>query len=183
MLPHELTPIQNELDGKEQLLWSGRPKQGVVFRSADLFLVPFTLMWAGFALFWELGAIGAGIGFFACWGMPFVLMGGYITVGRFIVDAAARRRTDYGLTNERAIIISGLFNREVRSVNLHTTSDISVTQRGNGVGTIMFGPPPPYAGRRRGIHWPGTTQQMVSQFELIPDAKRVYELVRDVQRA
>ncbi len=89
--------IESELSSSEKLLWSGQPRQGVVFRSNDIFMIPFSLMWGGFAIFWELmvltmipkdGGIISII--FPLWGIPFVIIGLYIMFGRFIVDSKRR---------------------------------------------------------------------------------------------
>jgi len=37
----------------EKVLWSGAPPGGILFRASDLFLIPFTLVWAGFVIFWN----------------------------------------------------------------------------------------------------------------------------------
>jgi len=76
--------------------------------------------------------------FFKLWGIPFVLVGLYIVVGRFFVDARTRGRTFYGVTSERIIIISGVFSRQTKSLQLRTLSDISLTERADGSGTITF---------------------------------------------
>src|SRR4051812_6815317 len=131
----ESSPIALELGNGEKLLWSGRPKQGIVLRPSDAFLIPFSLFWGGFALFWETMVVTGGAPFFfMIWGLPFLAIGAYMTVGRFFVDAYIRTKTYYGLTNQRAIIISGLINGQIKSVNVRTTSEIALDQRSDGSG-------------------------------------------------
>ncbi|WP_246780688.1 hypothetical protein [Rhizobium sp. BK008] len=97
--------IRSFLMPGEKLLWSGRPGQGFLLTSRDFLLVPFSLLWGGFAIFWEITAISTETPVFTkLWGIPFVLMGLYLMAGRFFVDAAARARTEYVLTNRRVII-------------------------------------------------------------------------------
>src|SRR5688572_9125120 len=116
--------IEKELSAGERLVWSGQPRDGIRLRPVDAFLIPFSLLWCGFALFWEVMALTATskqagpIGYvFPLFGIPFVLVGLYLVIGRFMVDARMRARTFYGVTNERIIIVSGLFSRQVKSFN------------------------------------------------------------------
>lgn len=89
----------------EQLRWAGRPDPKVLFTTADAFLIPFSLMWGGFAIFWEFQVLTSDApGFFALWGIPFVLIGLYFILGRFIYKTRKKARTVYGLTDTRAIV-------------------------------------------------------------------------------
>lgn len=178
----EPSPVTLELAAGEKLLWSGRPKQGIVFRASDAFLIPFSLLWAGFAVFWEFSVVtSGGPVFFTLWGLPFLVVGAYFTIGRFFVDAYIRANTYYGLTNERAILISGLLNRQVKSINARTMSDVTLIQQSDGSGTITFGSMPPYMNWHQGMAWPGMSQTMPPQFEMIGDARQVYQSIRHVQ--
>jgi hypothetical protein len=47
-----LAQIQPELLSGESLLWSGQPLRRVIFHQRDLFTIPFSLLWGGFAIFW-----------------------------------------------------------------------------------------------------------------------------------
>ena len=99
--------ISAELGPSERIVWSGKPGRGIRLRGADVFAIPFSLMWCGFAVFWETMAVmGRAPLFFALWGIPFVAIGLYIVFGRFFVDAMVRSKTFYGVTSERILIIT-----------------------------------------------------------------------------
>jgi hypothetical protein len=182
MTPVLTSPIQFTLDRGERQLWAGAPRRGLVLRGSDAFMIPFSLLWAGFAFFWELSVLQEGAPlFFALWGIPFVLVGLYITVGRFLVDARRRARTTYAVTSERIIISSGAFSPSVKSLNLRTLSDVTLHERPDGSGTITFGSVSPLVAMYAGTAWPGIPQ--VPSFEMIPDARQVYGIIREAQRA
>jgi hypothetical protein len=174
--------IERELSPGERLLWSGQPRRGLRLRSSDAFVIPFSLLWCGFAIFWETSVITRGAPFFfMLWGIPFVVAGLYFVFGRFIVDARMREHTFYGVTNERIIIVSGLFSRQTKSLQLRTLSDISLTERADGRGTVSFGPQHPMA-RHVPSGWPGAGQYAASAFDMIDRAKEIYELIRQTQK-
>src|SRR5436853_5210270 len=94
-----------ELEAGEQLLWAGQPRRGICFREADMFMIPFSLLWAGFAVFWEVEAFrDSAPYFFRFWGIPFILAGADLVVGRFVWDTWRRARTFYGVTDHRVLI-------------------------------------------------------------------------------
>lgn len=177
--------IENELKPNlstdEKLIWAGKPKTGILFRTSDTFLIPFSLLWAGFAVFWETSVITTDAPFFfKLWGIPFVLMGLYITVGRFFIDAKKRANTVYGITSDRIIIKSGIFSREIKSLNIRTLSDITINQKSDDSGTITLGPTDFRNSMMQGIEWPGVKQPPCLEF--IEDVKNVYNQIINLQR-
>lgn len=181
-----LTP---HLDPGEKLLWSGQPPSGIRFRAQDAFLIPFSLFWCGFVIFWEFmaarqaskapGPIGM---IFPLWGLPFVLVGLYLVFGRFLADSYGRARTAYGVTSDRIVIVAGLFSQQIKSLQLRTLSDVSLAQRRDGSGTITFGAGQPMNAFFPGRSWPGAGRYGPPSFDMIGDAKNVYEIIRAAQR-
>ena len=185
MEPSISEDIRRELSTGEQVRWWGRPRQGIVLRGTDVFVIPFSLLWCGFAVFWELSVLQSpnAPAFFVLWGVPFVMAGIYFVMGRFFVEAKQRSKTFYAVTNERVLIVSGIFSRKVKSLNLRTLSDISLSERSNGEGSISFGPQQPFASMLGGMSgWPGAEQFIGPRFDLVPNAKSVYDIIRNVQR-
>jgi hypothetical protein len=86
--PEAASKLQPELLSGESLLWAGRPNPSVLFHSDDWYLIPFSLFWVGFTAVWEslaLGYWGKNEGnpslFLGLWGIPFILIGQYLTLG------------------------------------------------------------------------------------------------------
>jgi Bacterial PH domain len=177
--------IRGRLGTGERVLWSGRPKQGVVLRGTDAFAIPFSLLWGGFAFFWEWGVIHSNAPLiFSLWGVPFVLIGIYLIVGRFFVEARQREKTSYAVTNERILIVAGLLRPTIKSLSLNTLTDVSLTENADGTGTITFGPASALSSMFWGYSWwPGAGTQMGPRFDLVPDAKKVYDTIRAAQKA
>jgi hypothetical protein len=176
--------LRAELGTGERLLWSGQPRRGVRLRPTDALLIPFSLMWGGFALFWELSVFRTGAPFFfRLWGLPFVLVGLYLIIGRFFADAWQRSRTYYGVTTERLLIVSGLFQRQVKSLPLRNLPEVTLSERSDRSGSIMFGAVPPMYGWLAGSSWPGTGKQLPPSFDMIENARQVYTQVQTAQRA
>ena len=177
--------VRAQLEAGEQVIWSGQPRQGLVLRASDAFMIPFSLLWGGFAIFWEATVIWSGAPiFFMLWGVPFVLVGLHLIFGRFFTDSRQRANTFYGVTNDRIIITSGKRGRRVQSLSLSTLGDISLEERADGSGTITFGAPHPLGRWGNIAAWPGAgvNRQAQPSFDMIPQAKKVYELIRSAQR-
>jgi len=173
--------ISRELDGDENLLWYGQPRQGLFLRGSDVFMIPFSLMWGGFAIFWEYSVLQGGApGFFALWGIPFVAIGLYMIFGRFFFEAKQRKNTFYGVTDKRIIILSGIFSKHSKSLAVKLLSDISLKEKKNGIGSVILGQENPMAGFMAGSSWPGG-KNPTPRLDNIPDSKKVYDIVRGLR--
>ncbi len=174
--------LQANLAPRERLLWTGFPQQGLRFHAADLFLIPFSLMWGGFALFWEFGVAKSGAPlFFMLWGIPFVAVGLYMIFGRFFADAGIRRNTIYGLTTSRVLILSGLFQRSVKSLELQSIGEMNLSEGQGGKGTVTFGPQSSLGTAMTG--WPGNRANQSPAFDGIDNAREVLGKIRDAQKS
>lgn len=177
---HVEREIARRLEPGERLLWSGSPPQGFMLTPMDILLIPFSLMWGGFAIVWEAGVLSSGAPwFFALWGIPFVILGLYIIAGRFFVDRLRRAHTAYALTDQRILILSGRHTTRAKSLALRTLAELTLDERGDGSGTITFG-----SGRWPAIvppSWPATPT--IPSFERIPHAGDVYARIRQAQSA
>lgn len=130
----------------EYVLWKGRPEKGNVLTKRELTMLPFALLWTGFAVFWEYFAIrSSGSLFFCLWGMPFVCIGLYMLFGQFIYKAYLRDKTFYVVTNQKLMIKWG------KKLQVYTAGDLppmNIVFHKNGNGTILF-ENVWYAGNRR----------------------------------
>src|SRR4051812_43942652 len=97
-------PLVSMLQSSETLLWEGQPdKQRFLLRG--WWAIPFSLLWCGFAIFWEASAFRTNAPFyFRLWGIPFVLIGLYMVFGRFFAAAREAANTWYVVTNRRVLI-------------------------------------------------------------------------------
>jgi hypothetical protein len=80
------------------------------------------------------------------------------------------------------LIVSGLFNREIKSLSLSNLSEMSLQERADGSGSILFGPSNPLYAMWAGTSWPGMSKRMAPAFDLVEDVRHVYEVLRATQR-
>lgn len=123
--------------GDEYILWKGKPEKGKLITGADIFTILFSIVWCGFAIFWELTAIASGAPFFfAMFGLPFVGIGLYLVFGRFIHKAYMRKRTYYVITNKKIIRLRG---KRIEMLDGKCLPGMRVHAHLDGSGTIQFG--------------------------------------------
>jgi hypothetical protein len=176
--------IHDQLTPDEKLLWSGRPAQGFRLHQEDAMAIPYSILWLGFSIYWVVTVANMSAPLFSLlFGMVFVVVGLYLLLGRFCLNAARRKNTLYAVTNERVIIISGIATQSTKSLSIDTLSDVSLTEHANGTGTIYFGAVPNWFWWQRSITWPGYTSVMVPSFELIENPRSVFQTIREAQHA
>lgn len=176
--------VQPEMTTEEQVIWAGMPAPGRLFHQADLWLVPFSLLWGGFTLYWEAGVLGlwgasAGRpGYFAVfWGLPFVLMGQYLIWGRFIYAAWKKRRTFYAVTNRRVIVVQSGPARKVASAYIDSLPVLVKEDVSGTIGTLRFAPELPGSQGRGLAGWDSMAVGTVPAFVDVEDVDGVYRLV------
>lgn len=190
-LPYRISPvgadqeardlIRSELERDETLIWAGRAGRGIRFTSRDAFMIPFSLMWCGFAIFWETTVILVNAPLlFKLWGIPFVVVGLYIVFGRFLVDARRRAKTFYGVSDRRALIVFAGRTRRVTSLQL-ANQQLQLEQSARGSGSILFGEQSQQ--RAVGTFFIAQSNASGFRFEAIDDARAVYRQIVEAQNA
>ena len=161
----------------ERILWQGRPDVRSFVWRGWWYLVPFSLLWGGFAIFWEIAAItGRGGLFFVLWGLPFVGIGLYMIFGRYFVARAEARATRYAITDRRVLIWGGALRRTLTAIELSALPEARLEEGGGGAGTIMFGPS---LGFRLPPGWPTMgTYRSPAAFQSIPNVREAFDIIQ-----
>ncbi len=178
--------LSPHLSPGERLLWAGRPKQGLLLRGEDIWLIPFSLVWSLPTLSRLSRDLAAGTVQFDPISLLFLFTGLYLLIGRFLVDAWLRSRTYYGVTDRQALIVGHSVGSKPRSVGLQTLSDLKLTLRRGGRGTVELGRPKRsnVFGPRgtRALPFPGAMAYLPPTFEAITNPREVYDLIVQAQQ-
>lgn len=107
-----MRPRDVDLLPGEKVRWSGLPRRLPVFNQADLLLVPFSMVWFGFSVYWTSSVVSNGAPLmFIIFGSISVAIGLYICLGRLVLRWLRLRTTAYTVTSQRIIVTSRLFGR------------------------------------------------------------------------
>ncbi len=123
---------------------------------------------------------GAAPWFFKLWGIPFLVAGFYVTIGRFMWDAYRRSTTYYALTSDCALIVREGLGGGIQRVYLPAIQQIGFKLSPDGSGTISFGGPQPAYGYG---YWNWGGGPLVPSFEDIPEARSIYDLCVSAQQS
>ena len=125
------------LTAGESILWRGKPGTGNLVTAQDVLMIPFSLLWCGFAIFWLVTVVTSGApAFFGLFGVPFVAVGLYLVFGRFLWTAYIRKRTAYVITNKKIIRARGNRIDMLEGKNMPAAQ---TTVFRDGRATILFG--------------------------------------------
>ncbi len=158
----------------EKILWQGRPDTAVHIGSRDIPRMAFGSVFAGFALFWMIGAAAAGGGNFWMFGLLHFSIGLLLAFGPIFWGPYRRRHTWYTLTNKHAYIATDLpvFGRKLKSYPV--TRDMPLELEKSDFPTVYFAEE--WKQRKNGSY-----RHRIG-FENIADGLTVYGLLRDIQR-
>jgi hypothetical protein len=182
--------FKSELMVGEKIVWTGQPDSSILFTKADILLVPVSALWWGFALFWEGSALflipedSPNMIFFLLFGLIFVIVGFYYTIGRFFYRKMKRKRTYYAVTDKRILILSKLWGKkDVQTAYISSLPSINKSVNTKGVGVLIFGDnsinQATYA--NSGLEILGWGGKIAPIFYDIKDADEVYKKVTSLQ--
>ena len=171
MNPEQSATLKRLLQPGEFLLWEGGPVPGIHLQPGDAAMIPISILWCCFAIFWEFTAISNGTPFFfALWGIPFLLAGLYMVVGRFFHTAWKLKQTYYGVTDTRVILME---HNGTKFLTYRQIPMLEKRVKSNGVGTIYLSEPQVYYNHGTYRRNPQNRTALLN----IPDAERVYRLI------
>lgn len=161
----------------ERILWKGKPAKGNLFSAGDLFMIPFSILWCGFAVFWEVSAIRGGAPFFFyLFGAIFVCAGLYFVFGRFLWVAYLRKHTAYVITNKKIIRKRG---KRIDMLSAATMPHANTIIHKNGCGTIRFSAMNSYY---KGSFSATGMDMNTFTLENVPDVLRVQQAIDAMER-
>jgi hypothetical protein len=170
--------LSHYLLADEKILWSGTPAPGLLLTHSDWFVIPFSLIWTGGVFTGFVAMVSAEdpdpMGVLITSFMT--LVGVFLVVGRFVLDAYIRRNLDYALTDRRILIARSGLGRKFTAMHLDRIADVDIDHHARGRGTIRFG--------QGTISWPGANFNWAPalsnqpQFLNIENAQSVFNQVQ-----
>lgn len=158
------------LDEGEEILWQGRPDQAFHVKPGNIATIGFGAIFAGFALFWMIGASQAGGGFWM-FGLIHFSVGLGIILWAIFGATYSRRNTWYTLTDRRAFIATDFLTKG-RSLKSYPLKGVTVDFKAGPPDTLYFA-----TEERRGNK--GRRYTVPIGFERVEDGHAVMRLIRE----
>ena len=168
---------RNLLTPGEIVVWKGKPGRKHLVTKQDLVGLPMMLLAAGvfsYNLIKMLREGGDWKSILICIVPVVILL--YLSFGRFIHAAMARRRTWYVITNRKIIRKRG---KSIDMLDSKNMPPMQMTSYEDGSGTIVFGGPTQYRNRRGGV----TVHIDPNQFKLeaVENVVRIHQLISEME--
>jgi len=120
------------------------------------------------------------------WGIPFVIIGLYLIVGRFFHKSYRKKHTYYFVTNQRVIILTDTGRKKISAAFIEQVPAINKTNASNGQGTLRFGNTTimdTYYGNSGLEFFAGMYgANPAPTFYDVPDVDHVYQLVNRIRK-
>ena len=131
--------LKDLLNG-EKLIWSGKPKQGIVFRKNDIFVIPFSILWLLLCFLAISTILKTQVpNLLLLVVIPIALLGLFFLVGRYVLDVKRRNKIKYWLTDQRIVIKGEKLKNEFKSISTEDLKYVEYKPKKNGFGTIILG--------------------------------------------
>lgn len=178
--------IQHYLQHDEDLIWSGYPKQGVIFRKSDIMFIPISLAWGAFLFFillpdWRVEDFFSPKNLFFSIMLLILIVACFIVIiGRFFLDAKFRANSEYGITSKRILIVSGIFRKKLKIIAWDAVNELHLKTFKNGIGTIYFGPKTHWIiyGNRSWF----THEKITPRLDFISNPHEVFETIKGLTK-
>jgi len=174
--------LQHELLEGEELIWTDKAGTGIRFVLRDIILIPFGIIFFVGSLIWEsIVLLGMPVLYkiaFSLIGIPFILMGFYLLIGRFWIDSKRRGKTFYGITQKRLIIKVIKHPAIVEVFNITTLSAMEINEKPDGSGTIKLDSDPPYYSAWKTGY---TYRKTAWAIESVQNIRSIYDLILQQQ--
>ncbi len=176
------------LEPGERILWQGAPDPRPRLTPGNLITALFGLVFAGFAVFWMLAALGAGAGWGALFGLPHLAIGAGLAWWAVWGRVFRLRRSFYTLTDRRAFIATRwpLLGRRLEIWPIEPGAPITYVPPEDGrPGSVFFATRTVVRSHHdpdeRGPWLRRSIERRPVGFEDIPDAEKVLGLIRRIQ--
>jgi hypothetical protein len=177
--------FQRELLPRERILWTGQPIPYALLNKGDIFLIPFSFIWFGIVLssFRDMFKASSSM-IFPSFLIPalFLIVGFYMSIGRFIYLYLVKKKTYYAITDQRVLVLTNLFGKNLQAVYIKDLQNITKSENSNGNGTIIFGNQNNNSNQNSGLSFFNSYNGVnVPTFSNIKDVKQVYEKVNKLK--
>ncbi len=123
----------------ETIQWHGKSEKKKMITYSDYMYIPFSIMWLGFVGLWEYKIIEVQYPWaFHLIGIPMLVAGLYMAIGRFFFKAYKKKTSCYVITNKRVIETFEDSRLGYREKPIHEIGRMVRFVEKDGVGTLVF---------------------------------------------